>query len=387
MNKINWIIIRSNNRGTDYGVGTFIKQFSDALILHEEINVFIIDLDENLKEFCIENREGIVHFKFGISSYPKNHDTVTYQSKYAKSIVRLVLNYLPKGRQNVIHMNFVRESFIGKEFKNFCDCCLIFTQHLLLTNSASNGNQFDIEYQTYAIADKIITVTKEGKDHLINKNVDGRKISTIYNGIDPNLFMRNVNAINIRQKYGIETNKRIILYSGRLDNLKGLKYLAQAFSLLLKKLPDCRLIIAGNGNYEEIIKASSEFTSKINYLGFIPFNDLKELYYEASIGIIPSLEEQCSYVALEMLHSGLPVVASAVGGLKEIFSHNKDAYLVDLIPNALGVNPDIHIMSKYALKLLINNKKAEEFSENAKRKAIRDFTSTVMCRKYLKVIN
>ena len=44
MKSVNWIIIKSKDRGTEYGVGTFIKQLSDSLTLQNNIDVFIIDI-------------------------------------------------------------------------------------------------------------------------------------------------------------------------------------------------------------------------------------------------------------------------------------------------------------------------------------------------------
>ena len=275
-----------------------------------------------MKEFSIERVSGVSILKFPQSNYLKNKDTITNHTKFAKSIVRVVSPFLPKDRRNIVHLNFVFQYFIGNEFKKAIDCTVIFTQHLFILDSDITGEAFDLENQTYSLSDFIIAVTNHGKDHLISKGINKEKITTIYNGIDEKLFLKS-NETNVRRKYGIGENDRLVLYSGRIDAIKGMKYLTQSFLLLLKKLPDCRLIIAGNGNLEELIRDSNAFSSNINYLGFIPFEDIIALYKTASIGVIPSLEEHCSYVALEMLHSGLPVVASRLGGLKEILSITK----------------------------------------------------------------
>lgn len=266
---------------------------------------------------------------------------------------------------------------------------MIFTQHLFIPGMVTSINAFDAERQTYAIVDRIITVTKHGKKHLVDKLVDAGKIIPIYNGIDPKLFVKKSDENNVRLKYGIGKNEKIILYSGRIDPIKGLKYLSLAFSLLLKKLPDCRLVIAGNGEYEELIRSSKTFSSNINYLGFIPFDDLVVLYREASIGVIPSLEEHCSYVAIEMLHCGLPVIASCIGGLKEIFTHNENAFLVDTVTdqtNAYGLAPNIDQFADFMYKLLINDQLKNKFSLNAVIVANEEFTTTKMTNQYVESI-
>ncbi|MDP3442621.1 MAG: glycosyltransferase family 4 protein, partial [Ignavibacteria bacterium] len=345
MRTYNWIIIKSKDRGIEYGVGTFIKQLSETLVLQNNIDVFIIEVGiDTINEFTLERKSGIYFFRFPNSKYIKETDTKSNHTRFAKSIVRVVSHFLPKNRVNIVHLNFVFQYFIGTAFKETFDCRLIFTQHLFIPESNLDTNTFNPESQIYSLVDRIITVTNHGMDHLIKKGIDKEKITPIYNGIDPTLFGNKSSETYIRQKYGIGLNEKIVLYSGRIDPIKGLKYLTRSFSRLLKELPNCRLVIAGNGNFEELIRHANAFSSNINYLGFIPFEDLISLYQTASIGVIPSLEEHCSYVALEMLYSGLPAVASNLGGLKEIFIHKENAFLVDTEPdstNIYGIAPNI----------------------------------------------
>ncbi len=381
---MNWIIISSKNRGTDYGVGTFIKQLSHGLAQFSDIKIYVLEIGTSASnEFNVTVKSKITYLEF--PSIHKNLNTLTYQRRFARSIVRVTTPFLKKGQPNIVHLNYVFQYFIGEEFKKSIDCYLVFTQHLFLQQSAGVQALFDIESQTYSLVDRIITVTKHGKEHLINKQVDEKKIIPIYNGIDPHLFTIRNNGVNIRQKYGIDLNKRIVLYSGRIDPIKGLKYLTHSFSKLLMKLPDCCLVVAGNGDYEELIRCSRTFSSDINYLGFIPFDDLAALYQEASIGVIPSLEEHCSYVALEMLHSGLPVVASCLGGLKEIFNHNKNAFLVDVVfdqTNPFGIAPNVNQLTDYMFALLTDNQLRKKLSQNALIKAREEFSMDKMTFQY-----
>ncbi len=390
MKTINWIILRSKDRGTDYGVGTFIKQLSEGLSHQMNIEVFVLEIGtESSLEFTIEKRSGVTYFKFPQFNHLKNPNTKTNLSRFAKSLVSVVIPLLPKKRKTVVHLNFIYQCFIGEEFKKTIDCNLIFTQHLFIQQSSGVQSLLDNESLTYSLVDRIITVTKHGKEHLINKLVDERKIIPIYNGIDPHLFERKDTEINIRRKYGIGIDEKIVLYSGRIDHIKGLKYLSGAFFLLLKKLPACRLVIAGNGDYKELIRVSNVFSSNINYLGFIPFEDIVALYQEASIGVIPSLEEHCSYVALEMLHCGLPVVATKIGGLKEIFIHNENAFLVDTVPdqtNAYGLAPNIEQLADYMYNLLTDYQLINRFSQNAIIRANKEFTMNTMADKYVATI-
>ncbi len=389
MKTINWIILRSKDRGTDYGVGTFIKQLSEGLSHQMNIEVFVLEIgNDSLREFVIEKKADVTYFKFPASNYLKDVDTITRNSKFAKSIVRVVMSFLPEKRKNVVHLNFVFQYFIGNEFKKAIDCTVIFTQHLFILESDITAGSFDLENQTYSLSDYIIAVTNHGKNHLINQGINKEKITTIYNGIDEKLFLKS-NGPNVRRKYGIGENDRLVLYSGRIDAIKGLKYLTQSFFLLLKRIPDCRLVIAGNGNFEELIRDSNVFSSNINFLGFIPFEDIIALYRTASIGVIPSLEEHCSYVALEMIHAGLPAVASNLGGLKEIFVHDENAFLAETIvdkTNRYGIAPKVEELENYMYNLLSDESLRTKFSINAKDRAISIFSAETMIENYLQII-
>lgn len=390
MKTTNWIIVKSKDRGTEYGVGTFIKQFSEGLGRKNDIDVFIIEIGINsIKEFVFEKKSGINYFKFPQSNYLKDLDTITNHSGYARNIVRIILPFLPNDRKTVVHLNFVFQYFIGNEFKKTIDCSLLLTQHLFISESNLNNDSFNLESRTYSLVDQIITVTNHGMEHLIKKGIKKEKITSIYNGIDPTLFGNKNSETNVRQKYGIGLKEEIILYSGRIDPIKGLKYLTLSFLRLLKKRPDCRLVIAGNGNFEELIHDANVFSSNISYLGFIPFEDLIALYQTATIGVIPSLEEHCSYVALEMLHSGLPSVASNLGGLKEIFIHNENAMLVDMIPditNIYGFAPNIEELTNFMYKILSDEHLRKELSSNAVKRASDEFTADKMVRKYVEIL-
>ena len=95
------------------------------------------------------------------------------------------------------------------ELKTVLEGVLIFTQHITIQVNNSADSYFDAEYPTYKIIDKILTVTKHGKNHLIDKGVNEDKIEVIYNGIDPNIFKCNQHN-KIKEKYGLIRDKKIV---------------------------------------------------------------------------------------------------------------------------------------------------------------------------------
>lgn len=385
MKPVNWIILKSSGRGNDYGVGTFIKQISEGLTRVEDINIYIIELGfAESRLFNIKKINGITIFEIPVPIHKNGIDSKNSQEKLARNIARVIYMCINPLNRNIIHMNYLFQYFVAKEIKDALGGTIIFTQHVFTFDQDANSGYFDVEWATYDLVDKIVTVTKHGKEHLIKKGVSADKIQVIYNGINPEYF-RYKNE-RIAEKYGLSREEKIILYSGRIDAIKGLDYLCLAMESLLGKMPDCRLVVAGNGNYEQLILSSRKFSGNISLLGFIPSEDIISLYQTATIGVIPSLEEHCSYVALEMLFCGLPVVASGVGGLKEIFLDNENALLVDLESvksNPYGRAPRIDQLESNMLSLLTEDKLRASFSKNAKVRANNLFTTGIMVHNYL----
>lgn len=73
---------------------------------------------------------------------------------------------------------------------------------------------------------------------------------------------------------------------------------------------------------KEYLKMCAPFWSKITFTGFLDQEDLYEIYQMADVGIMLSLHEQCSYVAIEMMMFGLPVISTDTTGLDEMFPGN-----------------------------------------------------------------
>jgi glycosyltransferase involved in cell wall biosynthesis len=135
----------------------------------------------------------------------------------------------------------------------------------------------------------------------------------------------------IRRQLGFNEKERLILFVGLIEERKGIKHLLQAFNNLSKKYTNIRLVIAGDGDYKEVFERTKNCSGRITLTGKVPREEVCLLYQIADIGVIPSVFEQCSYVALEMLKYGLPVVVSAVSGLKELYIDHKNALLVPLV--------------------------------------------------------
>ncbi len=120
-----------------------------------------------------------------------------------------------------------------------------------------------------------------------------------------------------------------VLYFGRIWEYKGLRHLIEAEPLISAQVPNVRIVIAGYGEpiekYEQMMVNKDHFVVH-NY--YIPDEMIAPLFQEASVIALPYLEASQSGVLAIAGAFGKPVVASAVGGIKEVLSHGEDGLLV-----------------------------------------------------------
>ncbi len=134
-----------------------------------------------------------------------------------------------------------------------------------------------------------------------------------------------VNRARARQEKGVG----IIGTACRLVPLKGLTRLIQAFATIHAEFPKLRVEIAGEGPERGSLEAqveSLELGGCVTFLGWQ--SDLVPVLKRWHIFVLPSLQEGFGIAALEAMATGLPVVASAVGGLPELIEHGRTGWLV-----------------------------------------------------------
>lgn len=168
-------------------------------------------------------------------------------------------------------------------------------------------------------------------------NFPERKIGVIPNGIDPRCSLepssRNLQDATAKFNLG---EKKVILGLGRIREEKGFQYAIRALPSVLKKVQQAHLVIAGAddgfGYSQELSRIADEnnVRSHVSFVGRITDDDEKNaLLWQASVIVIPSLEESFGLVALEAMVSGRPIVACRIGGLLEILAKDKYTQLVE----------------------------------------------------------
>lgn len=124
-----------------------------------------------------------------------------------------------------------------------------------------------------------------------------------------------------------------LLYVGRLTTIKGLPFLLHAVRYLLDKAIKVQLQLVGSGEQQDYLKHMVKKLSLDEYVefkGYIPFSDeLLEFYRRADIFVLPSLSEGIPKTLFEAMASGLPIVATKVGGVSDVIKHGETGLLIE----------------------------------------------------------
>lgn len=157
-------------------------------------------------------------------------------------------------------------------------------------------------------------------------------ITIVYNGSKfDSSAIKGVDDTDLN-RFGICEKHKTILYTGRTDWVKRVHLLVEAMPIILRKFPDCRLVIAGDGDQSRDLQNLVQKLSLSEYvklLGWLPHSDLPKLFKVANCFCLPSYWEGLSKSAIEAMSARVPVVASGNLSNNELLAFGKYGWLVD----------------------------------------------------------
>jgi len=193
-----------------------------------------------------------------------------------------------------------------------------------------------VEKTALEMADAIIAVSGATK-HDIERlfNVDPARVHVIHNGIDLNQY-RKVDSTGAIKRYGIDPSRPYLLFVGRITRQKGFQHLVRAVQFMDR---DFQIVLCAAApdtpQLAEEMRIAVE-RAEAQRTGIIWINEMVdqqtacELYSQAAIFICPSIYEPFGIINLEAMACETPVVASAVGGIKEVVVDGETGFLVPL---------------------------------------------------------
>lgn len=207
---------------------------------------------------------------------------------------------------------------------------IIVTEHSV--NPVYYRSRFQILLDTLfsRFTTKIIAVSEKVKEYHLNAQTYPSEIfKVIYNGVDEYIFNNSNNSQLLKKEIGIKNlSAPVIGYIGRLAQQKRPDHFIQILREVSRKHPDVIGLIVGDGCMrKELERDVKELCLTDNVIFIGTRNDIPELLQAMDLLLVTSEQEGFSVVILEAMASGIPVVATDVGGNAEAIDHNKNGFV------------------------------------------------------------
>lgn len=162
-------------------------------------------------------------------------------------------------------------------------------------------------------------------DHV---GVSDKRTVVIHNGIDTRLFVAPADKRELKQEFGLE-GKLVIGTALRFIEQKGLQYLIASAPDVKRRFPDVRFLLVGDGRAKESLLAQVRALEVEDVFLFPGYrNDVVRILSAFDIYVLPSLWEGLPLGMIEAMLTGLPIVATDVGGVPEVLRDGENALLV-----------------------------------------------------------
>ena len=395
-------IINEYNIGTKYGVGTYTNQLVQCMAEDDEWNVNVVELlSPTVSEFIIYKKDDVRYFQIPIPVYYGNEKQYTkINSRYYKSVFYILAPYINE-EQTIIHFNFVYGYELAILLKDIPTIKTLLTLHYttwsfellgdrvriekILSNPVSKSEEwikrkFEQEKKFMEeCCDQVVAIAQHSKEMILSLyGIDKKKVSLISNGIKDEFVKISEKEKKVtREKYNFSKDENIIIFAGRLEDVKGVFVLIDAFKLLLNLHPNTKLIIAGSGNFTKCLEVSNPIWQNIIITGFVEKHQLYELFSICDLGVVPSIHEEFGLVATEMMMNSLPLVAGKTTGLDEI--------VTDDCGIKVKINPDAKesVMDLVnAIDWVLDNRiQAISFARNARLRFLNNYELSVFEQK------
>jgi len=349
-------IFDHSTQGTQYGIGSYIGQLLLCL-RGGDLQINLVFLYANVKKLHIEKKNDIQYFYIPKVENNSSFDKEKKNDRYLRASVYLLAPYVDEKCELIFQVNYFNTLSLTNTIKEFWPLSkVLLTIHYFEWCFDLKGNTSAFRRILHKSSDltreETMLLEQYKKDRILMESVDcviclseytqkllladynlnPNQVCLAYNGLeDKAILLEKEQRIKLKEELHFNPEEQILLFVGRLDDVKGVDYLLHAFRIVVGKNRKIRLLVVGDGYFQKYLNSCSGLWNKITFTGRLSTSDLYKLYQIADIGIMPSFHEQCSYVAIEMMMHGIPLVASSTTGLKEMTNDCMDSYRIDII--------------------------------------------------------
>jgi len=309
-------------------------------------------------------------------------ETVVIQPrwKYDVLVIRKLVHLFKTREIDVVHTSGYKATILATAAAKLCGIGTVKTEHGRL----EPGNPYSVGHLrmrfnlladrtvTHTCVDHVVYVTHDLKSCMLRNGKAGRS-SVIHNGIVP------IHTDAHPFPSDIDRNAFNIGIVGRLDEVKGHRSLLAALTRL-SDLPRIAVNVIGEGALRSELERYSrqeQLTGRVKFLGFR--ENIHDYMRAFDVLAMPSLYEGLPYTLLEGMYLRRPVIASNVGGLREVLQDKVDALLVE--PG------NVDRLAEAIRYLYQNDAERTHLAENARRKICERFMISTMAEQYIEVFH
>lgn len=270
----------------------------------------------HIEAFFAYNQDGPLVEKLQALGVPCRH--IEMRRRFDFRAARKLAALCDEWGIDLVHCQYLREHYtalLAKQYNSHIR--VVYTHHILQSNNAVTrlSNRLLDNRQ-----DMMLAVCTKGREQLIANGWNGDRVRVIFNAVDRTAWEGDPMDSTLRTELGVDHDRFVMLYAARFVEGKGHAPLIDAMSLLKKRtsLP-FTLALVGDGPLLEPVKQQVKELGLEDCVGFLGFRqDMKNLYKGADLCVCPSQQEALSFFLIEAMASGLPVVATNVGGNSDI---------------------------------------------------------------------
>jgi glycosyltransferase involved in cell wall biosynthesis len=251
--------------------------------------------------------------------------TSFYDANAVKQLARL-RRLMRREKIDILHAHDFYSSFIGAAAARLCGVRVIASQrHLKLSDRRAHkwGTRL-----IHRLANRILVNSDAIRAHILdNDGAQPDKIVVVKNGVVP-LTSSATNRVELCRELGVDTGATLIGMVARLQTVKGHRFFIEAAAQVFRIKPDAHFVLVGDGPLRpEIENQASELgiTDQVHLLG--DRADVSRLVSAFDLLVLASLHEGLPNAVMEAMAAGVPVVATAVGGTKELITDGETGYL------------------------------------------------------------
>jgi glycogen synthase len=300
-------------------------------------------------------------------------------------------------RPSVVHSQSRQLLDAAESLSRWFNCSLVGQAHISRRHmsrilGAEPDPEFDAgERRLCEIPQRVIFVSEALKTIMCRDfDVPRERARVVRNGVDIHAATARLTKLRrseLRRRFA-PAGEKIVVFAGYLSTEKGLFALLNSAQLVLNSGLKVRYLLAGpladqvRDEFDEIISSDARLASAVQWLGPLKHENAMKLIAAADIFVHPTLFDACSYVALEAMAHGTPVIASDVGGFPEIMEHDVTGHLIPMrnrVPPAI----DMDALVERQIALLTDESQAEACAAACIRHVREHFSQDLMIQRTL----